>query len=272
MSERIVICWVDPGNVAGRFMASVLLLNYFEQRRAEATKTPTRYAGHLRLESGPRIATARNTLVRSFLDDERFTDSVDWLLMLDADMTFDEDLCDRLLDGAYDAKGELVRPLIGGLCFGGGHEYIFPTLYEMVDPKINNNNPVRVISEFKPGEAVKVDATGAACLLMHRSVLDAMRVGFPEPTPWFAEGQYAGKEFGEDWTFSVRAGRLGFPIYVNTGAQIGHLKTVEMNDAMWRTGRTNLKSLELPVTEHDVATIIPINREQRRRAARTTKV
>ena len=82
MSERVVICWADPGEVLGRFMDSVLRVMY-QSQEAVSTGAATDYSvvGHVRIESGPRIAAARNNLVRSFLDKEEWSD-VEWLLML----------------------------------------------------------------------------------------------------------------------------------------------------------------------------------------------
>lgn len=269
MIERVVLGWVDPGDVSGRFMDSVLRVLYASQDAyARGLRPDLVVPGHVRIESGPRIASARNKLVRRFLDEPRFKD-VEWLLMLDSDMTFDESILVGLFEGVRDGKGKVVRPLVGGLCFGGGHGTITPTMYELVDSKENNGSPVRVITDFVSGDVVEVDATGAACLLMHRGVLEAMSLKYEEPALWFAESIYHGHEFGEDWTFCLRARAMGFPIVVNTKVKIGHMKSVEMNEQMWRTGQVGLATPDpakiAPVRD---APVIPLNRETRRAVAR----
>jgi hypothetical protein len=46
------------------------------------------------------------------------------------------------------------------------------------------------------------------------------------PAPWFAESGSAelGAEYGEDVTFCLRAGVLGFKLHVHTGVEVGHIK------------------------------------------------
>src|SRR5260221_13454887 len=63
----------------------------------------------LTLESGPNISTARNKIVRDFLDGQ----SAPWLLMCDTDMVLGADTLDRLV-AAADPAG---RPALGALCF-----------------------------------------------------------------------------------------------------------------------------------------------------------
>lgn len=55
-----------------------------------------RFAYHLPIESGANIVTARNRIVRVFLEN---TDA-EWLWMVDSDMTFEMDTLDRLLEVA----------------------------------------------------------------------------------------------------------------------------------------------------------------------------
>ena len=277
--EPVVLCWAHPGDVSGRFMDSVLRLMFASQ---EAVRTGVRpdpvIRGYRYVEGGPRIASSRNRLVRDLLNAPEFKD-VEWFLMLDADMVFDESLLPALFEGVRDENGTVRLPIVGGLCFGGGHGVIVPTMYSIVDPKENGGDPVRVITDFEDGEIVEVDATGAACLLVHRGVYEALAATFPEPSPWFSESVYLGHEFGEDWTFCLRARSLGFQIHVNTNAKVGHMKSVMMDENMWRTGRSNLRSLNaMPGAEEsasvtklvipDKATITQLNREQRRAMAR----
>jgi len=281
MTEQVVLCWADPGNVSGRFMDSLLRVMYAGQKAVvEGRENHYGIAGHARIESGPRIASARNSLVRQFLDKKSW-DGVEWLLMLDADMTFDEDLLDHLFTDVRNDEGKVTRPIVGGLCFGGGHGSILPTMYLITDPEQNNGSPVQLVTDWKDGEIVEVDATGAACLLIHRKVLEHMRTLFEEPYPWFAESVRNGREFGEDWTFMLRCRKQGYPVYVNTAAKIGHIKSIEMNEEMWRTGQSGLKSIAafgtpevveaLKLVQPPIASVTPINRAQRRQAERVKR-
>jgi hypothetical protein len=262
--EPVVLGWVCPGTVSSRFMDSVLRFVFASAGEVQlGNRQDHVIAGYKFIESGPRIAAARNSLVRQFLNDPTY-EKVEWFLMLDADMVFDESLLPALFQDVRDAEGNVQRPIVGGLCFGGGREKVFPTMYKIVDPKTNDGEAVRVIDDWTEGAAVQVDATGAACLLVHRSVYEAMLERLGEPVPWFAESIYKGVEFGEDWTFMLRAGSMGYPIIVNTNAKVGHQKPIVLDENLWRDGRVALETK----TKRE-ATITPINRARRRLNARS---
>ncbi len=253
MRENVVLCWVSPGMVNARFMNSVL------DAVVESVNNPESAAivGYFPMESGPRIAHARNVLVRKFLTDERYKHA-EWLLMLDTDITFDKEMVTELLSNVRTPEGKIRRPVVGGLYFGGGHGSVFPLMFDIVDPKANDGNPIKYITDWIPGETIEVDATGAGCLLMHRETLEAMANLYPEPHIWFAESVHNGREFGEDWTFCVRVRQMGLPIYVNTAVEIGHMKAVELNENTWRHGEAGLKQVDAPV----------VTRQQKRRRER----
>ena len=69
---------------------------------------------------------------------------------------------------------------------------------------------------------MQVAATGAAFLLIHRSVLKAMSDrSFNEAFPFFQETQNGPDPVGEDLTFCLRLASLGIPVHVHTGVKIG---------------------------------------------------
>lgn len=251
--ERVVLSWVTPGHVNARFMDSILKLMYSDANRPLGQqRLLAKGAGYHYLVSGPRIASARNDLVRRFLDTPRY--EAEWLLMIDTDMVFEPSDVDKLLAVA----DPVTRPIVGALCFGGGKGQLFPTMYRLQDPKLNDGKVIDWVREWEPGELVQVDATGAAFMLMHRSALEKIRKAeregqlmFPEPAPWYAETQYKGREFGEDWTFCIRAGVCGIPIFVHTGASIGHEKPVILDEQVWRNMQFNLHAQGLPEGEDD---------------------
>ncbi|MDE2022367.1 MAG: hypothetical protein KGI71_05665, partial [Patescibacteria group bacterium] len=148
MTDQVVLGWVHPGHVSGRFMDSVLRLMYQSGNDLVMGEKPYfTIAGHTHVESGPRIATARNEIVTRFLEKEEWKD-VEWLLMVDSDMTFDGLLLNRLLKTARPEgpEGRVEQPVVGGLCFGGGHGMMFPTMYRIVDPAENEGNPVTIVT------------------------------------------------------------------------------------------------------------------------------
>ena len=72
---------------------------------------------------------------------------------------------------------------------------------------------------------VRVTATGAAALLIHRGALEAVgRHAGDAAAPWFRESQTRTKLVGEDLTFCLRCAAAGIPVHVHTGVQAGHMK------------------------------------------------
>ena len=136
--------------------------------------------------------------------------------MVDTDMVFAADALDRLLEVA-DSD---VQPVVGGLCFAAADK---PVMFRLGE----DGAPARV-TEWPEGALVPVDATGAACLLMHRSVLVEMgERNQGAAYPWFVEGAATsrGALLGEDTAFCLRARGMGVPIVVDTSVRVGHVKT-----------------------------------------------
>lgn len=185
--------------------------------------------GRLAVRAGSNLAGPRNGLVRTFLE----YGQADWLWMVDSDMTFKPDIVERLLEHA-DPE---AAPIVGGLCFGFDDQGdIQPTLFGLTgDPE---HPQVTRYHAWPPDSMFQVEATGAACLLLHRSALITMRDiqiparpgkrGFNDAFPWFQELEHDGQPVGEDIGFCWRAGVAGIPVHVNTGVQLGHIKDREL--------------------------------------------
>jgi hypothetical protein len=241
-TDRVILTFISPGEVSSRFCDSVLRMSYLETARRERGMDE-HFIGHFSLESGPRIASARNQAVRQFLDEPDW-ESADWLLMLDADMVVPGDLIEQMLGCVRDEDGKIRAPVIGGLYFGGGHNSIFPVAYRFVDPKENDGDAIVHLTDFAPHQMIEVDAVGTGCLMVHRAVLEWMRDRFAQfnPAEWFWETIYEGREFGEDYTFCMRIRQGGIPIYVLTGLAIGHMKAVNLDEEVWRSGASGLNN------------------------------
>ena len=178
--------------------------------------------------SFPDIAELRSMAMTIWYDT---MPDVNHLLFIDADMGFDPDTVDRLVASADPTD----RPIVGGLAFaqksdGAGPMFArryrcTPTLYQMRE----TDTEVGFIPMFDyPREALtEVDATGAACVLIHRSVLEKIRADYGDR--WFhpievPKGPDGRTEFGEDMSFCLRAKACGFPIYVDTSVKTTHDK------------------------------------------------
>jgi GT2 family glycosyltransferase len=224
------VAYPHPSDVSAKFTRSLVHLLVWD---AKHHRRIIDGGAHLPVASGAVVARGRNQIVREFLK----LDGIDWLLQLDTDMVFDGDLVDRLVDAAHPT----LRPVVGGLCFSymaDRQRKVWPTLYAMVP----GDERFRRLTKYPSDALVKVAGTGAACLLVHRSVLEAMAVKYPPPRPWFDETKFyakdaegntlweTGDELSEDLTFCLRAEAAGFDVYVHTGIRLGHEKPVEINE------------------------------------------
>jgi len=225
-SEKVVISYLHPGLVHGAFMECVVDLLVYD---TAFHKRIVQGGGRLATQAGANLSGPRNGLVRKFLEYGK----ADWLLMLDSDMTFKPNLVEALLEFADPEQA----PIVGGLCFGFDDKGdIQPTLFGLMGDEAH---PQVIRYHEWPVEAMfQVAATGAACLLMHKSALQAMRDfqhparpgkrGFNDAFPWFQELEHDGTPVSEDIAFCWRAGLVGIPVYVNTAVQLGHIKDREL--------------------------------------------
>jgi GT2 family glycosyltransferase len=218
---KVVLGYVCGTTVSSRWMECLIDLD----RNDEFGKRRLREGGGpLGVGSGVNVAGARNDLCRRFLEKS----AAEWLWFLDTDMTFGYDTLERLLAEADPDKA----PIVGGLCFGNDNGRYFPTLYDLTGTE-DDIQFVRY-DTWAPDSMMQVFATGAACLLIHRTALERIRdfpnpnrpgeVGFSRAFPWFQETDFNGRIMGEDITFCLRAGTAGLPVYVNTAVQLGHIK------------------------------------------------
>jgi GT2 family glycosyltransferase len=205
-----VIGYVHGGTVRAEFTASLL---------AVCMEGKTRIRTVVALESGPNISTGRNLIVRDFLDG----DLAPWLFMADTDMSFGGDTVDRLIGAADPAE----RPVVGGLCFSLSQGQKYPTMYELVEGA-PGGLAFRRWREWPDDACVRVSATGAACLLIHRDALLAVEKRTDDAcAPWFRESAIGAPLalMGEDMTFCLRCAAAGIPVHVHTGVTVGHMKT-----------------------------------------------
>lgn len=171
-----------------------------------------RLRGRIAISSGPRVDMARNDVVREFLDLD-----AEWLWMLDTDMMWKPDAFDLLCRVAH----ERDRPVVGGLCFAGGMgKDIWPTM--LVFEQLENGIGIRRIVSYPKNTLCKVDATGGAFLMVHRSVFERMDDG--SPCPWFRYAWLNDEPIGEDVTFCMRLQKLQVPVWVHTGIKVKHMK------------------------------------------------
>lgn len=173
---------------------------------------------------GPVMGQARCEITREFLKTPH-----EWLLMIDSDMVFTAGtIC--ALRKAADAE---LRPVMGAFCVTMSDEGKYPTMYRAD----RNADGEFGFTSWAPGTVprdavVEVDATGAGCLLIHRSVFKRLEEYDPANRGlWFAEMTADHRLFGEDFSFCMRCRIAGVPLHVCTAARTGHVKNVILGEA-----------------------------------------
>ena len=210
LTDHAVVGYVHGGLVRAEFCASLISI---------AMEGTTPLDAVLTYASGPNISTARNKVVREFLDKQR----APWLFMCDTDMVFQPDGLDRLVAAADPVE----RPVVGMLAFSQNAEgEPFSTMYELTQKDTGELAFTRYAT-WPEDTCVRVSATGGACLLMHRSALETVeKHAGDEAAPWFRETAVGPLALmGEDLTFCLRCAAAGVPVHVHTGVRAGHMKT-----------------------------------------------
>ena len=131
------------------------------------------------------VFKARNDIVSAFLSTD-----CDYLFCVDADMGIPENAIERLVSVAHTEE----RPIVAGLCFGqadiGFNEAdysstfaVFPTIYAWNEDDDGDVESWATIGDYPRDAVVQLDATGGACVMIHRGVLEKMRAEFGDH--WF---------------------------------------------------------------------------------------
>ena len=184
------------------------------------------------------LVSARNTAVRTFLDEGK----ADWLWWIDCDMGFAPDTVDRL----FEAADPVERPIVGALCFsnredqsdglGGYRCTATPTVMDWA--KVGDQYGWQIRWDYALNTLTRVGGTGAACVLIHRSVFEKIAEQ-PETGAWYdrVPNTTTGQLIGEDLSFCLRASAQGFPIFVHTGVPTTHYKHLWLGEEQYMEQR-----------------------------------
>lgn len=209
-ADRVTVAWIDPGLVEGAFATSIV-----ELFRARAN----RLDGIVRVEGGL-LSRQRNEVVKTFLDHT----SAAWLLMVDSDEVLPVEAFDRLVAAAHEHE----RPVVAGLYFGTlpNPNGLLPTPIPHFYRRTDDGVMVSPVTDYPRDTLIEIDAAGTGCILVHRTVLEAIRT-HADPSEgdawcWFRDLPFEGNWLGEDMYFCRRIRALGYPIHGHTGAILPH--------------------------------------------------
>jgi hypothetical protein len=217
-TREVVVAYCHPDINVSQFTSTMIALTDYDAAHRK------KILNHIAFQGGPRISEARNWLAGKVLDHA----GVEWMWMIDADMAPQPDILYRMLDVC--ASDPKIR-FLGALAFIGGRTWdLRPNIY--TEPRPGH---FELAHEYPEDALVKVAATGAACMLVHREVLEEIRkIHGDEPKTWFKEVERQGNDYGEDITFCQRVREVGYDVYVHTGIEIGHIKAMPLHSGLYK--------------------------------------
>lgn len=188
-------------------MVAIPTLDYMHQKFVESLTNLTKQLCEsgiefdICFERGTLVYIARDKLVKKAIN-ENYTH----VLWLDADMVFEPDIIDILLD--------MKKDMVCGL-FRGRHDKRMVCLYSSLEPitryEALDSNPELL------NDILEVDACGFGCVLTSVKMLE--KIFYENDFTCFSPF----RTMGEDLSFCYRAKQLGYDIYCNPRVGVGHI-------------------------------------------------
>lgn len=244
----VTVGYLSGTEVSNKFLQSILKLKDVDAKVGWGRLDHDSW--WINQRSGVNVARSRNILVRKFL--ALRDPAPEWLLMVDADMVFEPQALEQLVQSAEHPD----RLVIGGLCPAFGSDpaddqkiSVVSTVFDLTDPLEGVSLPAFKVlpqREVQRKALREVYGTGAAFLLIHRQVLIDIAVMSGQQFCWFREHIFPDTREGVDWAerndywvsedlfFCLACHEAGHRVWVNTAVEIQHVKDVVLTEALWR--------------------------------------
>lgn len=177
------------------------------------------------------VHLARDHIAKEFLKNKES----EYLLFLDSDNIFPENLIQRLL--------EIDADISSAVSFKKECPYE-PTMYKKTAGK-----KYQSIEEYQENEIIEVDAVGMACCLIKRKVFETIK------SPWYEFTILEDGFIGEDLTFCKKVKEAGFTIKVDTGLVAAHVGGI-IDNKTFKGVRDSKKRELYPQIHEDMKKII----------------
>lgn len=172
-------------------------------------------------QMGSLIYDARNNFSKMAISKD-----VDYVLWLDSDMIFPEDLLAQMIKHMEDGKD-----IVTGLYFRRRAPFT-PVLFKELE--INEEGGHWKDFDDYPvnGDPFEVAGCGFGCCMVRKSVLVDVALNYQT---WFTPF----KNFGEDLAFAIRARELGYKIWCDPKIKCGHVGQLVVNEEVWIANKTD---------------------------------
>ena len=204
----ILLVWCDNGDTDGKFTEGLVYTLLM------APQIPVVSA--LRVQ-GNQIGRQRQTALDHWYNDTDF----EWTLWVDSDIH----LTAQVLNELWAVANPETIPVVSGLYFiSKENEQSIMTPYPALFNWTDDPYVISYVHPVPENSLLRLGAAGFGLLLMHRSVVKAMKEKHGNDYPFFNETG-TGKQFvSEDINFFRLMGEAGVPLHANTAAHVKHMK------------------------------------------------
>jgi GT2 family glycosyltransferase len=208
----IAIGWADYGSVKSEFMFSVINTVKYDSKKRNIISD-------IIGATASAVSRGKNSVVESFLNTE-----AEWLLMMDADTIWHEELIYKMYDIANKNKIDVLSAIYF-LRPNGEKSSLTPAAYETICGEDFSIDLSKVMDE----EIVEVSWAGGGALLISRdAVISSKQISKRGIEFWFKEG-IEDDYCGEDYYLFNSLKNSGYKIYCSPQVQIAHIKQVRLN-------------------------------------------
>ena len=172
-------------------------------------------------QMGSLIYDARNNFSKMAISKD-----VDYVLWLDSDMIFPEDLLAQMIKHMEDGKD-----IVTGLYFRRRAPFS-PVLFKELEVNEEGGHWKDFDEYPVNGDPFEVAGCGFGCCMVRKSILVDVALNYQT---WFTPF----KNFGEDLAFAIRARELGYKIWCDPKIKCGHVGQLVVNEEVWIANKTD---------------------------------
>jgi hypothetical protein len=214
--ETVAIGWCDNGLVDGKFAEGLMNAVITGGANKMPISTSIRVQGN-------QIGRQRQVLFDYWADKLK----TDWLLWVDSDIVLTTDVMQKL----WATADKHHRPVVSGVYFiskdnEGALMKPYPVLFNDI-----SEFQIQYVHPLPDNEVIQCDSAGFGLVLMHRSIVAAMRSAHPEQS-MFTETAASSNDdqfIGEDIVFFRKMKQAGVPLHAHTGALVKHMKRFSLD-------------------------------------------